>query len=185
MVHNLKNGMKMFKQMQMRNTAAMAALALAQTLAMAQSAIDVTVTYGPVDVASVPTLSQWGMIVMSCLLAVAAMVAIRKGAGSKAVSAIVLAAVGCWGAAQGDQLIGKSLALPLGMTVATGGTVPLQLPEGGSAQIFNSTTPPIPLRVIGVTPSGVQNAPTTTCDPGVVVPAGDSCIVSRPISGPG
>ena len=81
----------MEKLKRMGSVAMLAALAIGQTVAMAQPA-PVTITYGP-EITSVPTLSEWGMIIMAVVLACVAVYAMRKNAGSKTVLSIALAAV--------------------------------------------------------------------------------------------
>ena len=95
---------------QMRKAAVLVAFAAAQTAAMAQ----VVVTYGPVDVASVPTLSQWGMIIMAAVLAVVAVIAMRKGAALFWVL-VPPWSVSAWGAYAGmsEPLAGRGPQLPL------------------------------------------------------------------------
>ena len=90
---------------QMSKATVLAALAVGQTLAMAQ----VVVTYGP-DVTSVPTLSEWGMIIMSMLLAVVAGITMRKKAGSKTVASIALAALASFGAFSESKWLGVAWA---------------------------------------------------------------------------
>ena len=156
---------------QMRKAAVLVAFAAAQTAAMAQ----VVVTYGPVDVASVPTLSQWGMIIMAVILAVVAAIAMRKNAGSKTILSFALSATALFGASMGNQIIKSAQSLPPpSMDTPTGGTV--NLPTNvGVIPVANTTQ--VPLKVIGVTPAEAQNSPSTTCDPGVIVAPGASCNV--------
>lgn len=166
----------------MRSAGTMAALGAAHTWAAAQQLpVDVVVTYGPVEVASVPTLSEWGMVIMSVGLAVFAVRAMRKGSGSKTISAIALAAVGIWGAAQGYGIMGATIAAPPpGMTEPAGGTVQLQITEGNTIPVVNNTNPPVPLKIISVSPPEVLNAPGTSCTVGRVVAPADACNVSLP-----
>jgi IPTL-CTERM motif len=153
--------------------AAMAALALAQTVATAQ------VVYGPVSVASVPTLSEWGMIIMAVVLAGAAVFAMRKGAGSKAVMSLALAALGMAGVSQGHKIMDDAFAvieIEIQMTNPAGG-VTGPLPQNvGDIPVRNTT--PVPLQIISVTPLSAQNSEVAPCRPGVIVPPNAVCYVS-------
>lgn len=166
----------MTKFKQLRAGTAIAALALTQTVAMGQ----VVVQYGPVDAVSVPTLSQWGMIVMAMLLAMAALIAVHKNAKSKTVLSVSLGAAALLGAGLGHQVIGDAWSLPSpSMNTATGGTV--SLPSNiGVIPVQNTTL--VPLKIIGVTPADAQNSSTTTCDPGVIVAPGGSCDVDTGVT---
>lgn len=161
----------------MRSVAVLAALAVGHLVAMAQ----VVVTYGPVDVASVPTLSEWGMIIMSVLLAVVAVIAMRKKAGSKAVMSIALGAAVMFGVAQGNKYVSEAIAIPDGMTSTTVGTftTPL-LNVDEEFEVFNRTSPSIPLRIISVEPAESAQGTFTgspPCTPGSIVAADTSCYV--------
>lgn len=156
---------------QVRNAAVLAAFGVGHTWAMAQ----VVVTYGPVDVASVPTLSEWGMVITAVLLAGVAAFAMRKKANSKTILSLALSAIGLFGGAFGHDVIDEawSILLPE-MTAPTGGVV--NLPSNvGVLPVENATQ--VPLKIMGVTPADVQNSPTTTCDPGVIVAPQATCNV--------
>lgn len=154
----------------MRNLAMLAAVAVGHSVTMAQ----VVVTYGP-DVASVPTLSEWGMIIMAMALACVAVYAMRKNAGSKTIMSFALSATALFSASMGNQIIKSAQSLPPpSMNTPTGGTVNL-LSNIGVRPVQNTTQ--VPLKIIGVTPGGAQSSPTTTCDPGVIVAPGSSCNV--------
>jgi hypothetical protein len=118
------------------------------------------------------------MIGMAALLAVAALIAIRKNAGSQKIMSLALAAAGLLGASQGHKLLQEAIAVAPQMTLPGGGTV--NLSEGsGVVPIFNSTQ--VPLTIITVTPDLVRDRVLTTCKPGVVVPASGSCDVDTGI----
>ena len=156
----------------MRSLALLAGFTIAQTAAMAQS---VVITYGPVDVAAVPTLSEWAIIAMAILLALAAVIAIRKSARSKTSLSLSLGSAALLGASLGHQVIGDAWSLPTpAMDTPTGGTV--NLPSNiGVIPVENTTQ--MPLKIISVTPADAQNSPSTTCDPGVIVAPSASCNV--------
>lgn len=168
----------MEKLKQMRTVAMLAALAMGQTAAMAQ----VVVTYGPVDAASVPTLSEWGMIIMAVVLAGVAVYAMRKKADSKAIMSLFLGVAGLFSAVLGNQVLNEAWAdMGYAMDRPTGGSVDPNLPLNvGVIEIRNSTQ--VPLKIISVTPDQVRNAPDTTCDPGVIVPPGATCNVDTGVN---
>lgn len=158
---------------QMRTLAVLAAMT--QTVAMAQS-LQVVVSYGPANIASVPTLSEWGLMIMGVVLAGVALHAIRKNASSKTIMSLALSAVVLLGTGLGNQTLQSAWAVlaPKMDNPAGGATSPF--PQYiGIVPIQNTTT--VPLRIISVTPVEVQNAPGTTCDPGVIVAPAASCNV--------
>lgn len=166
----------MEKPRQMRSAMLIAALAIVQTAAMAQSS-PVTVAYGP-DVASVPTLSEWGMIVMAVVLAVVAVIAMRRGAGSKAVLSIALAAMVSFGALSEFKWLGVAWANgydTFNMTSATGGQLSV-VTARGFAYVNNNT--PTPQRIISITPQYLPALPVDDkpgCVPGLLVAPGTAC----------
>ncbi|WP_343734954.1 midcut-by-XrtH protein [Acidovorax sp.] len=149
--------------------ALLASLVLAQTAAIAQT---VTVSYSPVS--SVPTLSEWALATMAVVLAAVALYAMRKGAHSKVIVSLALGAFGFWGAGAGRPVVQSAWALsfPVMDNPAGGVTTPLPL-FSGIVPINNTTN--VPLRIISVSDTSVQNATGTTCQPGSVVPVGASC----------
>lgn len=157
----------------MRKAAVLAAVTLGQTAAMAQ----VVVTYGP-DVAAVPTLSQWGVIIMSTLLAVVAVTAIRKKTSSKAVLSIALAAMVSFGAFSGSSWIGYVWANGYTQySISTGNNGQLTVPSDDSfAYVLNDTS--IAQRIISIvpqyaSPQGIGDKPA--CVPGLVLNNTKSC----------
>lgn len=173
---NGMNGMNMIKRM--KKAAMLATLGLGPAVAMAQA---VTVTYGP-DLTAVPTLTEWGMIGTAVLLAVAAVVAIRKKTGSKTVISLVLAAAALVGAAQGHvTLLDAAAGAAPAMTSPPGGTV-LGINEGdGLIPIENQTA--VPQKILSVSPDVVRDRGTTTCKPGVIVAPGQFCNVDAGVNG--
>lgn len=164
-------GMQKLKHM--RSMAMLAALALGQTAAMAQ----VVVEYGP-DVASVPTLSEWGMIIMAVVLAVVAVIAMRKGAGSKTVMSIALAAMMSLGVVGGSKWINDAWAngfTTYSMSAGTNGQ--LSVPRSSSfAYVLNDTL--VPQRIISIVPQyadpqAIGDKPA--CIPGLLIAKTTSC----------
>lgn len=170
----------MEKLKQMRHAIVLAALGMGQSASMAQ----VVVTYGP-DVTSVPTLSEWGLILMSVLLAVVAVIAVRKGASSKTVVAIALAAMGSFGSISGTQWGRAAWAngfTTYPMTAPTGGVLSIPFGGGGFAYVRNDTA--APLKILSVTPQEAQqtdgNLPA--CTPGLTVAPNTFCWVKTGIT---
>ena len=149
------------------------ALAAAQTMVAAQTAV---VTYGPVGATAVPTLSEWGMLAMALVLGVAAVYALRKQAHSKAVMSLALGAGALLTAALGGQVVQQARAVPVGAQLSNpaGGSISISM---GSGLVLVQNSSQVPLRIISVTPEEVQNAPQTTCDPGLIVTPGATCEV--------
>lgn len=165
----------------LNKAAVLTALVGSQSVAMAQSVI---VTYGP-DVASVPTLSEWGMIIMSVLLAGLAVLALRKNARSKTILSIAVAALISFGVFSDSKWLGVARANGFPtypMTDLNGGQVTIS-DQGTFAYVQNDTT--IPLRIISVTPQQAQQtAPNSpACVPGLVVAPGTFCYVKRNVFG--
>lgn len=158
--------------------ALLAALVVAQTATMAQPS-PVTITYGP-DVASVPTLSEWGMIIMAVLLAAAAYIAMSKRSGSKTVMSIALAALLSFGGgiyAIKDAVAGIAqlvLNNPAGGSLITG--------QGGLVTTVRNDTA-IRMRILSVSNPAIHNNPTG-CVPGTtVLNTNETCTVLTDGSG--
>ena len=159
---------------------ALVGFASAHTLASAQQ---VVISYAPASTA-VPTVSEWGMIILSLLLVVAAVLAMRKGANGKTVLGIALAATVSLGG--GSHVIKDALAavLPdLSMTNAAGGVV--TAPEGSiPVPVTNQTS--VPMRILSITPpTAVDTDPSGCVSGSTVVAPGASCTVLVGVGGSG
>lgn len=145
-----------------------------QTAALAQS-----IGYVPDVQTPVPTLSEWGMIVLSVLLALVAIQTARKG-GSRLLSALL--AVGALAAGVGVEqtLLGTAQATALEqMSIGSGGTVDLSgYPTGTEVPVQGHPT--IPMRVISVSPTSDTTVQSPTCTVGLAVPAGGVCYYRIP-----
>ncbi|MDP3519511.1 MAG: midcut-by-XrtH protein [Hydrogenophaga sp.] len=167
----------------MSRAAALAALGLAHTLAMAQVPPPVVVTFG-VDAASVPTLSQWGMIIMSALLAVAAVIAMRKNSSSKTVLSLALAALVSFGAFNGSELLAPARAngyTTYNLSSGTGGQ--LSLPSS-SAFVYVLNDIPTTQRILGISPlysDQREEGGNPPCYVGIVLAQNQACALrTRP-----
>lgn len=162
----------MEKLKQMRNLAVLVAISAGQSLVMAQS---VTITYGP-DVASVPTLSEWGMIAMALVLAVVALIAMRKGGSSKAVLSVALAAAIALGG--GANALKEAMAAPVSptllMTNQAGGSIVAN--EGVvTTVVANSTS--VSLKILSISPAAVHNNATGCIAGATLLAPNASCTV--------
>lgn len=146
-------------------------LAAVHSFASAQ----VTVSYAPASTA-VPTVSEWGLLIMSGLLAVAAFVAIRKGANSKAIMSLALASMASLGV--GGYAVRDVLAQSfptLAMTNPAGGVITADLGKD-PAPISNQTA--VPMRVVSITPPAAIDTDPSGCAAGTTVLApGASCTI--------
>ncbi len=146
-------------------------LAAAHNFANAQ----VTVSYAPASTA-VPTVSEWGLLILSGLLAVAAFVAIRKGASSKAIMGLALASMASLGV--GGYAVRDVLAQSfpsLAMTNPAGGVVTADLGKD-PAPVSNQTS--VPMKVMSITPPAAIDTDPSGCVAGTTVVApGASCTV--------
>ena len=153
-------------------------LAALQSVASAATTTLWTIVYAPATPASIPTLSEWGMLILSVLMVVAAVVSLRKKAGNKTLASVALLSALVLGGFAGDKVIGSANAIILApvMSNPAGGTIPpfnydgIELPvtnTSGVAQMIVSITPTVPV-------------PTTspTCTTNLVVPAGGSCYIA-------
>ncbi len=159
---------------------ALMGFASAHTLVSAQQ---VVISYAPASTA-VPTVSEWGMIILSLLLVVVAVVASRKGAGGKTVLGLALAATVSLGGGSYAIKDAWAAAPPdLSMTNAAGGVI--TAPEGSiAAPVTNQTS--VPMRVLSITPTTAVDTDPSGCVPGnTVVAPGASCTVLVGVGGSG
>jgi hypothetical protein len=159
-----------------RRVGAFASLGLAHALASAQAAV--TVTYGPAT--TVPTLSEWGLLIMSALLAAFAFFAIRKGASSKTIASVGVAIVVSFAAVDGTKLIKDVHAFVFTWTLTspTGGQL-LNVLASIDTPITNVTT--VPLMIYSITPPEAIRSGPGACVPGVTILAPtQSCNVGIP-----
>ncbi len=127
-------------------------LAALQSVSFAQSLQGIAVTYLPAATATtaIPTLSEWGLIGLSLLLAVVAVYALRAGKGAKPLAAVMLASSLALGAIGSGNLVGEAQAAGVTnascpvdgqlcyMTVASGGTVTVETVNSDVAVINNT-----------------------------------------------
>lgn len=155
------------------------ALASIHATVLAQSQQAWIIVYTPESV-NIPTLSQWGMLALSALLAVAAVAALRKRAGGKTLLSIAfLCALVLGGVVIGNKVIGEAQAGTCGaappMSSPTGGT--LSFTSCSSATLTNTSG--IAQRIISISPASADTTPSTpTCVQNLVVPAGQSCYLA-------
>ncbi len=143
---------------------------LQQTTAVAQS-IYWTIVYAPVST-SVPTLSEWGMIALSVMLAGLAVYTFRTKSGGKPLASIFFVLALTLGSFSSNKIIQDANAYaPPTMTNPAGGTV--TAPNiAVEFEVINGTS--VPLQIISISPTSTQTVGhSPTCVVGTVVqPAG-------------
>ncbi len=133
---------KVFKNLGFAATAIV--LVTQQTAAFAA----IVITYAPGTTASVPTLSEWGFMGLSILLAALAVHTLRNKSGGKPLAAVLLASALALGGFSGDKLVGEANAFVINpdcpsqyscsMSNAAGGTVTTS-GTGDQTTIANNT----------------------------------------------
>lgn len=159
----------MAKRTFLKNTVAAAGLVLGcQAAAWAQ-----VITYVPDTTNPVPTLSQWGMIVLSVLMAAGAIHMGRKS-GHRILSAILCLGALALGVGVEQSLMSNANAVGAGMISGGGGSVDLtgypiltDIPVAGNATVN--------MRIVGVSAPSAATILLPTCAVGVVVPANGTC----------
>lgn len=155
---------------QWRNAAVGAAWALGQSVVTAQ----VVVIHSP-DLAAVPTLSQWGMIVTAVLLALVTVVATRKRVGSKTIAVAALVSLGALGGLNGVRPAWANGYTTYSMTNAGGGQVSVPSTQM-FAYVLNGTSQP--QRIVSINPQygppeAIDDKPA--CVPGLVLAPNTAC----------
>ena len=153
------------------------ALATTHTVILADPApTSWTIQYAPIG--TIPTLSEWGMLILSGLLVVAAVYSLRKKVGSKALLSIAaLCAIGL-GSVLGNRIIGEAQAytcVAQSMSSESGGTLSFDADCGA---VTNTTL--VPLQIISISPTSGSTLPDTACIQNLIVQAGHACYVSYP-----
>ncbi|MDA8451285.1 midcut-by-XrtH protein [Acidovorax sp. NCPPB 3859] len=150
------------------------------TSAMAEPAIEVV--YSPNIAASgsqpIPTLSQWGVVLLSLAVVVVMYRSLRKARGGRPIAGLLLAG-GLAIAMGGSGLVGKSFAAidSLNLSDPAGGSVFPSLGEtkfvntSGVTQQIKQISAPQPTYVV-LTPSN-----TPQCQVGTVLSPGSSCFL--------
>lgn len=158
-------------------------LMLAGAAALPASAF-AQIVYAPSNASAVPTLSEWGMVVLSALMAFIAIQTARKG-GSRVLSALL--AVGALAVGLGGEqaIIRTAQAIVFEEAMATdaGGTINLSAYNAGNLVTIQGH-PTIPMRIISVNPTSDTTDPSNpTCAVGLVVSAAGSCYYRVPGGG--
>ena len=158
-------------------------LAALQSVASAQETLW-TIVYAPATPASsIPTLSEWGMLILSVLMVVAAVVSLRKKAGNKTLASVALLSALVLGGFAGDKVIGSANAIvtPV-MSNPAGGTISNYFYDGIDFAISNTSG--VAQMIVSITPTVLVPTTSPTCTTNLVVPAGGSCYIATvlPIS---
>lgn len=153
-------------------------LSLAVAVGLPTSAFAQIIVYTPAVEATVPTLSQWGMLILAALLAIAAIYTGRKQ-GNRLLS--VMLAVAALGLGAQGAPVGDVQASPqLFMANNTGGTVDLSELGGLPINVPISGNPTIPMRIVSVTPASFTTLGSPTCAAGLLIAPGQTCYYSAP-----
>jgi hypothetical protein len=156
-------------------------LAALQSVASAQETLW-TIVYAPATPAStpasIPTLSEWGMLILSVLMVVAAVVSLRKKAGNKTLASVALLSALVLGGFAGDKVIGSANAIILApvMSNPAGGTIPPFNYDGIELPVTNTSG--VAQMIVSITPTVPVSTTSPTCTTNLVVPAGGSCYIA-------
>lgn len=155
------------------------AIAAGLTLGWQAAAVAQSIGYVPDVQTPVPTLSEWGMIVLSVLLALVAIQTARKG-GSRLLSALLAVGALATGMGVEQTMLKTAQATALEqMSIGSGGTVDLSGYSTGT-EVPVQGHPTIPMRIISVSPSSDTTVQSPTCTVGLAVPAGGVCYYRVP-----
>ena len=135
-----------------------------------------SLTYAPATT-SVPTLSEWGLLLTSLVLAVAAFVALRKQ-GSKTIASVAVVLAAAFGIAGGHKIMGEAQAvLAFSMSLDGGGTIDFSAATG-SVDYRVSGHPTVPMRIASMDFTSLSTTSQPTCSVGLVLAApGGVCYV--------
>ena len=167
------------------------ALGLAHSLVSAQGITTAwTISYAPVTPASVPTLSEWGLLVLALVMAVGTAWSLYKKAGRGTTAVLALMTALMLGAIGDHDVIRRAEATSPHPTLSLAGggtTEPFSYwasvnPDQGLA-ITNTSGVPQRITAITLTVNSVPATPsvpanTPQCTVGLVLPAGQSCYVT-------
>ncbi|KAB2968865.1 midcut-by-XrtH protein [Zoogloea sp.] len=142
------------------------------------------IVYAPATATAVPTLSEWGMIGLSALMAFVAIQTARKG-GSRVLSALL--AVGALAVGMGGEqaVIRTAQAIVFQESMATeaGGTISLTGYAAGNLVTIQGH-PTIPMRIVSVNPASDTTTPSSpTCAVNLIVSAAGACYYRVPGGG--
>lgn len=132
-----------------------------------------SIGYAPAT-SSVPTTSEWGLMLLALALASVAAYALRKQ-GAKALSVLFLAMAFLMATASEKGWLNTALATP-GFTMSedNGGTIDLS-GYSGCSEFPVRGHPTIAMRILSVTPPSQTPTTSPTCEPGLVVNADGVC----------
>jgi len=151
-------------------------LAALQSVASAATVTIWTIVYAPATPASIPTLSEWGMLILSVLMVVAAVVSLRKKAGNKTLASVALLSALVLGGFAGDKVIGSANAIIIGMSNPAGGTITPFNYDGTQVPVWNDSG--VAQMIVSITPTVLVPTTSPTCTTNLVVPAGGSCYIA-------
>ncbi len=154
---------------------------LGANMAFAGSGIG-AITYAPLQVAAVPTLSGWALAVMGILFAIIAFRVMRAKNVSGRVASIISAGIMAVGGMSGGYLIDESQAVapaPIPLTVGVGGQVNIQGIGTREYQNTSGVSQRITeINIIGGYETKPIALPDIECTVGLVLANGASCFIS-------
>ena len=163
--------------MKIKLDASSMAIAGALVAGLPATAFAQVIVYAPAAATPVPTLSQWGMLILAVMLAMAAVYMGRKSGNRLLSGLLVVAALGL--GVQGAP-VGNVQAIPAPtMANSTGGTVDLSELGGLLIDVPVNGHPSIPMQIINVTPPSSPTSSTPTCAAGLIVQPGQTCFYSE------
>lgn len=132
-----------------------------------------SITYAPAA-SSIPTVSEWGLMLLSLVLVSAAFIALRNKK-SKVLMAWFMAGSMALAVGGGGWLMSEAWAIPdATLSSDSGGTLVL---SGYSGEFPVSGHPTLAMRIVDVTPASLSTTGSPTCEAGRVVNAGGVCYV--------
>lgn len=152
-------------------------LASQQSMVFAQASTQWSIVYAPAIATGIPTLSEWGLLILALVVGVAAVLALRKKVASKTLASVALVCALALGVVMGERVIGSASAdLLAAMTNPAGGTIPAFIYDGTSLGIPNSSG--VDQRVLNITPTVPVATTSPTCVANLVVATGNSCYIA-------
>jgi hypothetical protein len=145
------------------------------SVALAQST-QWDITYAPVTPASIPTLTEWTLLLLALMLGVAAFVSLRKKVAHKTLASVALVCTLALGGVLGDKVMESANANFVGMNNPAGGTVPTFPYDGNSLGVPNTSG--VAQRIISISPTVSVLTTSPTCTTNLIVPPSTSCYIA-------
>ncbi|AVT11739.1 midcut-by-XrtH protein [Paracidovorax avenae] len=147
-------------------------------LAQQVNVLPILITYGPPAATPVPTLSQWGIALLSLALGLMIYRSLRKAGNGRPIAGMLLAGALALSMGGAGGWIGKSFAAPSGVQLAQpgGGIVGV---DAGLFTVSNTSGVTQQITKItvqnGYTRLSINNGFPAECVVGTILPAGGTC----------